>query len=149
MEGPETIIVCDFGSGACCSPVSSWVQCASNVQAKSPLVVTGSLKAGFPGHMYPRAIVRSVVEKSTTPHLSDTQKGPQKWVYKPVVEANYQKGCIESDGYVNPCVNGIVSDWDAMQVLLEHTFNKLKVRVLPIGWHSPSDTTVSFSADVP
>lgn len=93
----------------------------------------GSLKVGFPGHMYPRAIVRSVVEKSTTTQQPDAPSGAAKWIYKPVIEANYQQGCVDNDGYTNPCVNGIVSDWDAMQVLLEHTFNQLKVRLLPAG----------------
>lgn len=79
--------------------------------------------------MYPRSIVRCVVEK--TPQQSGAPDGPSKWVYKPVIETDYQQGCVENDGYESPCVNGIVSNWDAMQVLLEHTFNQLEVRLLP------------------
>lgn len=133
MEYPETTVVCDLGSGT--FTIAASVPSPdpfSTALAKENAVysLVGSLKVGFPGHMYPRSIVRSVVEKSS-PQQSDAPKGPPKWVYKPVIEANYQQGCVENDGYENPCVNGIVSNWDAMQVLLEHTFNQLEVRSLP------------------
>lgn len=136
MEAPETTVVCDLGSGA--HKMSICLPSPYSALPDSPISVhihVGSLKVGFAGHHYPRAIVRSVVEKSTTPHQSDTRNGAPKWVYKPVIEANYQQGCVENDGYENPCVNGIVANWDAMQVLLEHTFSQLQVCL-------PPDTTV-------
>jgi actin-related protein len=118
----------------CSDPVLAAICTKSVVSSRLPKVKTGpyagSLKVGFPGHMYPRAIVRSVVEKSRAEHETDTPTGPQEWVYKPVTEVNYQQGCVEGDGYENPCVNGIVSNWDAMQALMQHAFNQLKVTML-------------------
>jgi actin-related protein len=85
--------------------------------------------------MYPRSIVRSLVEKKSTTPQSDETEAPQKWVYQPVIEADYQQGCVDNDGYENPCINGVVSNWDAMQVLLQQTFDQLKVSM---AVHCPS-----------
>jgi actin-related protein len=111
--------------GAVCYPTTGMQGTRDDDHARPADTYPGTIKVGFAGNMYPKARVPCVVEKLT---IREEGCNPGKRPYKPVLEMEWYKDCVENAGYVNPCVNGVVCNWEAMRVVLEHAFSRLQVR---------------------
>lgn len=128
----RTTVVCDLGSGTTTQESTGVDVHHLGLSHNILQLISGTLKVGYAGNMYPKASVPCVVEKSTT---QEPAAASGKVTYKPVIEMEWQNKCVEASGYVNPCVNGVVSNWDAMRVVLSHALSKLQVRT-----HQPAKT---------